>query len=109
MQLRESMSFNLTFFPAPPAATPEALAEAGEILSLWETALASNREPGPFLFGAFGAADIMFAPVVWRLTAFGVGTTSAPRAAAYMKEVLSHPAVKRWMDPARALPPVQTY
>lgn len=109
MKLRESMSFNLAFLPAPPAATPEALAEAAEILSLWEDALTRNREPGPFLFGAFGAADVMYAPVVWRLTGFGVGTSSTPRAAAYMKEMLAFPAVKRWMDPARALPPAETY
>lgn len=109
MKLRESMSFNLCFLPKPPAATPEALAEAAEILGHWEEALTKKTVPGPFLFGTFGAADIMFAPVVWRLTAFGVATISTPRAAAYMTAVLGHPAVRSWMDPARDLPPHESY
>ncbi len=112
-KLRESMSFNLCFLPEPPAATPEALEEAREILGLWDRTLAGRSAAaaaeGPFLLGAFGGADIMFAPVVWRLTAFRVPAEAAPRAASYMKAVLEHPVVRRWMDPARALPPAPTY
>jgi glutathione S-transferase len=109
MKLRESMSFNLCFLPKPPAATSEALAEAAEILALWEDALSKKTVSGPFLFGPFGAADAMFAPVVWRLTAFKVPSPRAPKAAAYMESVLAHPAVRRWMDQARAMPPHETY
>jgi len=109
MKLRESMSFNLCFLPSPPPAAPEALAEAAEILGLWEDALAKKKAPGPFLFGPFGAADVIYAPVVWRLTAFRVPADRTPKAAAYMKAMLEHPPVKRWMDPARALPPAENY
>src|SRR5688572_20783117 len=48
-QLRESMSFNLCFLPEPPQATPAALAEAAEILQLWESELLVHG--GPFLCG----------------------------------------------------------
>ena len=109
MRLRESMSFNLCFLPNPPTATPEALAEAAEVLSHWEKALTQNTVPGPFLFGNFGAADIMFAPVVVRLTAFKVPAITTPKSAAYMTAVLGHPAVRRWMDPARELMPHESY
>lgn len=105
-QLRESMSFNLCFLPEPPAATPAALEEAAQVLDLWEVALS---EGGPFLCGAYGGADIMYAPVVWRLTAFRVPTGSNPRAAAWMKRMLDHPHVRLWLDPARELPPVTQY
>jgi glutathione S-transferase len=105
-QLRESMSFNLCFQSEPPAATSAALEEAVQALDLWESALG---EGGPFLCGEYGGADIMFAPVVWRLTAFRVSTASHPRAAAWMKRMLEHPDVRRWLDPARALPPVASY
>jgi glutathione S-transferase len=105
-QLRESMSFNLCFLPEPPAATPAALEEAAQALDLWEVALS---EGGPFLCGEYGGADIMFAPVVWRLTAFRVPTGANPRAAAWMKRMLEHPHVRRWLDPARDLPPVSSY
>ena len=108
-QLRESMSFNLCFLPQPPAATPAALAEAAEMLGFWETALGTKSTEGDFLCGPFGAVDAMYAPAVVRLTAFKVPTEATPRAAAYMQAVLAHPAVKRWMDPARALPPLESY
>lgn len=109
MKLRESMSFNLCFTPTPPPATPEALAEAAEILGHWEKALSMKPAGGPFLLGPFCGADIMFAPVVWRLTAFHVSTADAPRARDYMAAVLERPSVKRWMDPAKALPPRVNY
>jgi len=110
MKLRESMSFNLCFLPKQPEPTPEALAEAGEVLHYWEEALArGGSASGPFLFGGFGAADIMYAPVVVRLTAFRVPAARTPKAAEYMKQVLAHPPVRRWMDPARALPPYESY
>ena len=103
-KLRESMSFHLCFLPERPAASAEALREANEVLELWEGALAQRKLAGPFLAGPFSGADAMFAPVVWRLTAFSVPAGEA--AAAYMSAVLAQPAVKAWMDAARALPPV---
>jgi len=109
VKLREGMSFNLCFLPQPPQPPAEALAEAADLLSLWEETLAQKTAGGPFLSGGFGAADAMFAPAIVRLTSFRVPAGKAPRAAAYMEAVLAHPAVKRWMDPARALPPAATY
>lgn len=108
-KLRESMSFNLCFLPQPPKPTAEALAEAAEMLGYFEDALGRKPAAGPFLLGNFSGADVMYAPAIVRLTAFRVPLDKAPRSGAYMEAVLSHPAVKRWMDAARALPPVATY
>jgi len=108
-RLRESMSFNLCFLHGPKAPTPEALAEAAEILGIWERALTSGRPGGPFLAGLFSAADILFAPVVIRLTAFRVPLARTPHAAAYMAAVRERPSVERWMKEARSLPPQETY
>jgi glutathione S-transferase len=108
-KLREGMSFNLCFVSDRPPAPEAALAEARELLSLWEQALRSRGGSGPFLFGAFGAVDAMFAPAIVRLTSFGVPAADFPRSSAYMSAVLEHPSVRRWMDPARALPPARTY
>jgi glutathione S-transferase len=105
VSLRESMSFNLCFLPVPPAAKPAALVEAGEMLTLWEETLSRNTAAGPFLFGSFTAADIMYAPAVVRLTAFRV--PASRRAAAYMSAVLEHGPVRRWLAEARALAPVE--
>ncbi len=108
-ELRKGMSFNLCFVPEPPAAPPEALEEAAEMLRLWEEALRRRKGGGPYLFGPFGGADVMYAPAVVRLRAFRVPSSSTTRAAAYMGAVLEHPSVRRWLDAARALPPAPTY
>lgn len=108
-RLRESMSFNLCFLSNPPAPTPEALAEAAEILGIWESALSLERPGGPFLAGAFSAADIFFSTVVIRLTAFRVPLVRTPRAAAYMAAVRERPSVERWMKEARSMPPQEQY
>jgi glutathione S-transferase len=105
-KVREHLSFNLCFLPDPPRPPADAMAEALEMMELWEQALERNAEQGPFLFGGFGGADVMYAPAAFRLAAFRVPTEDHPRSGAYMGAVLEHPAVRRWMDEARKLPPV---
>lgn len=105
--LRESMSFNLCFLPRRPEPTAAALRDAAEMLSLLESTLAANARPGPYLFGEFSAADVMYATAAWRLLAFDVPTRDTPRAGAYLRAVIEHAAVREWLDAARALPPVE--
>ena len=52
------------------------------------------RNAGPFLFGAFGAADAMFAPVVHRFRTYAIAV--APQAAAYMETMMALPAFAEW-------------
>ncbi|HLG21096.1 MAG TPA: glutathione S-transferase N-terminal domain-containing protein [Bdellovibrionota bacterium] len=108
MNLRESMSFHLCFLPNIPPATPEALDEAKEMMTMWDDALQTRKLSGAYLFGPFGAVDAMFAPAVVRLTSFRVPPVSN-RVQGYMDAVLSHPAVRKWLEPARALPPAENY
>ena len=83
MKVREGMSFNLCFLPRVPEASPDALAEAQEVLELWEAALTRpERRGGPYLCGAFCAADVMFATMAARLQRVrraGVGLPAGPR------------------------------
>ena len=108
MGMREGMSFNTCFLKTRPAPTAAALADAAELLGLLEVALSKQRV-GPYLFGAFGAADAMYAPAAVRLIAYEVPAGASPLAHAYLREVVAAPAVKPWMDAARALPPAETY
>src|SRR5260221_14547612 len=108
MKLREGMSFNTCFLPKRKPAGAEALAEAAEMLALFEDALGRGGA-GPFLFGSYGAVDAVYAPAIVRLTAYEVETAATPKAAAYMRAVLAHEPVRRWLDAARALPPAETY
>ena len=67
--------------------------------ALWCEALVASG--GPFLFGStFGAADAYFAPVVMRVTRYGLPLSAA--AAAYARTVEQHPAVAAWVNDAIA-------
>lgn len=54
--------------------------------------------PGPFLYGAFSAADAMFAPVVTRLDTYQIRVSPATRR--YMDAILAHPAFVAWRSGA---------
>jgi glutathione S-transferase len=77
-----------------PAATPDddVLEELGRIMELWAQARARWGGGGDFLFGDFGAADIMFAPVCTRIVTYQLPI--ARFAAPYIDAVLQH----RWMQ-----------
>lgn len=110
MKMREGMSFNTCFLPTRPPAPPEAVADAQEMLRLLEAALAAKPAgAGPFLFGGFSAADAMYAPAVLRVMAFEVPTQATPLASVWMRAVVEAPAVRPWIEAARALPPAETY
>ena len=49
---------------------------------------------GPFLFGAFCAADAMYAPVVSRFWTYGISV--GPTARAYMDTIFALPAWQAW-------------
>ncbi len=68
------------------------------IQSLWADALAGSG--GPFLFGAFSAADAMYAPVVMRLRTYALPVSDT--SLAYMARVLAAPGVAAWVADALA-------
>ncbi len=107
--LRAGMSFNLCFLKEDLRASKDALAEAQEMLGLWEIALSKKRASGPFLFGEWCAADILFAPAAVRLTSFRVPTEGAPHTEAYLHAVLEQRDVAAWLADARRLPVFATY
>jgi glutathione S-transferase len=76
--------------------SPDALADVARIDAIW--ADCRVRYGGPFLFGAFGAADAMYAPVVSRFHTYAVEV--APRARAYMEAVMGLPAWREWREAA---------
>ncbi len=71
-------------------------ADIARICDIWRAA------EGPFLFGAFGAADAFYAPVVSRFRTYGVELDDACRA--YGDAVWSHPPMAAWLEAARAEP-----
>lgn len=99
--LRKACPMNVRrVFPAqkPSAAVLDNIAR---IISLWTQARTQFGQGGDFLFGAFGAADIMFAPVVYRFHGYSLPVES-PIARAYIQAMLAHPWMVEWVDGAKS-------
>jgi glutathione S-transferase len=64
------------------------------VAAIWTNCRAQYGTTGAFLFGAFGAADAMYAPVVSRLHTYDVAVDAVCRD--YMNEVLALPAWSEW-------------
>jgi glutathione S-transferase len=76
----------------------EARADIVRILTLWAEARARFGKGGPFLFGTFCAADIIYAPVVSRFLTYGVPVPGF--AVAYMQAVWEHEWLQSWIAAA---------
>jgi glutathione S-transferase len=79
-----------------------AAADAARIDAIFSACRAQFGVGGPFLYGAFSAADAMYAPVVWRFHTYAVEVS--PAVAAYMRAVLALPASIEWREAARREP-----
>jgi glutathione S-transferase len=88
--LREHMSMNVRKRYPGRGRTPQVLAEVERIQAIWSAAR------GPFLFGAFSAADAMYAPVVLRFRTYGVEVANQ----AYYAAMLALPAMQEWIAAA---------
>ena len=86
-------------YPAAPVADDVA-ADVARISSLWTEARTKFGADGDFLFGQFGAGDIMFAPVVARFITYALPQT--PVIATYLKAVRAHADVEMWYAEAAA-------
>jgi glutathione S-transferase len=68
------------------------------IESLWADAL--HDSGGPFLFGAFSAADAFYAPVAMRFATYALPLSERSRG--YMARLAAAPGVAAWIADARA-------
>lgn len=75
-------------------------ADIVRILTLWAEARARFGKGGPFLFGTFGAADVIYAPVVSRFLTYGIGVPGF--AQAYMQAVWEHEWMQQWINAAES-------
>jgi glutathione S-transferase len=74
--------------------TPEVQANVRRIEAMWTDCRTRYGASGPFLFGAFGAADAMYAPVVSRFHTYAVEVSAVARA--YIDAVMALPAWSEW-------------
>jgi glutathione S-transferase len=100
--LRRECGMNVRKRFPPRPLSENVRAEVARIMELWAQARARHGDGGPYLFGTFGAVDIMFAPVVTRFVTYSI---AVPRfAAAYMEAMLGHPWMHEWLEAAQEEP-----
>ena len=99
--LRREAPMNTRRTPRPKALSADATADLARIEALWAAAR-SMAGDGPFLFGAFTAADAFYAPIAWRITGYAMPISDA--SAAYVAALLDHPAMREWTEAAAADP-----
>jgi glutathione S-transferase len=92
--LRNECGMNLHRPVGAIALSAEARADIARIQQIWIECRGRYGTSGPFLFGSFGAADAMFAPVVHRFRTYAIAP--AAEAGAYMATMMSLPAFQEW-------------
>ena len=105
-ELRAKMPMNIRASYPGKGMTPAVRADIERITGLWRDcrkrfSTAFQKDEG-FLFGTFGAADAMYAPVVTRLRTYGVKVDKDTDA--YCTAVMNHPAMQDWIDAAKHEP-----
>ena len=73
---------------------PEVVADVKRIEAIFTECRERFGQGGSFLFGAFGAADAMYAPVVSRLHTYGIAV--GPVAEAYKQAIMALPGWTEW-------------
>jgi len=96
--LRDQLSMNFARTLPLPELRESTQAEITRIVSAWQSALKAHK--GPFLFGRFSIADVMYGPVVSRFVTFGVKTP--PAVSAYMARMMALPGMVAWGRIAQA-------
>ena len=100
LPLRRSLPMNIRKRVEGGEISAEVRADIVRILSLWAEARARFGKGGPFLFGTFCAADIIYAPVVSRFMTYGVPVPGF--AMTYMEAVWTHDWMQQWIEAAES-------
>lgn len=97
--LRNERTMNVGVRVAPAKGSARLARDEARIAELWAEGL--TRFGGPWLGGpAFTAVDAFFAPVAFRVRTYGIDVGEP--GAAWVAQVLAHPAMRAWEDAALA-------
>jgi len=97
LRRKHSMNIRQAFPPRQP--DDDVLADLQRIMELWAQARARFGGEGQFLFGDFGAVDIMYAPVCTRIITYSLPI--ARFAPPYIDAVIQHPFMQDWIAAAQ--------
>ncbi len=97
--VRTELPMNLRGRRAGVTPSETARSEIDRIVEIWSDCRRQFGAGGDFLFGRFGIADAMYAPVVTRFATYGVELTGTVRD--YSDAVQALPSLKEWTQAAR--------
>jgi glutathione S-transferase len=92
--LRRHCPMNMWYPPKKRELPDDVIENVKRIDAIWTDCRARFGAGGPYLFGAFGAADAMYAPVVSRLHSYAIDVGEAART--YMTAMMALPAWAEW-------------
>jgi glutathione S-transferase len=92
--LRNELPMNIRAMGRAVAPSPAAAADIARIVAIWSEARKRFGRTGPWLFGAFSAADAMYTPVASRFRTYGVPLPEALMR--YQDTALGSPAMREW-------------
>lgn len=75
--------------------SPAAQRDLARIEQIWSGLRSKYKDSGPWLFGQFSIADVMYAPVALRFVTYGVELEGVAKE--YMSAIIAHPAVQAWV------------
>ena len=94
MALRNECGMNLHRPIRAVALSDDARNDVARVQAIWAECYQRYGKAGPFLFGAFGGADAMFAPVVHRFRTYAIPVEGDARH--YFDAMMSLPAFAEW-------------
>lgn len=92
--LREHCPMNLRVAYSDCAPTQAVLDDVQRIENLWDIAHSRDVGDGPWLFGAYSIADIMFAPIAARIAGYGLKVSASSQA--YVEAHLNDTMFRQW-------------
>jgi glutathione S-transferase len=96
LPLRSECGMNLHRPVGAITLSQDARADIARIQEIWTDCRARYGKRGSFLFGAFGATDAMFAPVVHRFRTYAIAVSLEVKN--YMETMMALPAFREWSE-----------
>jgi len=102
LALRHEMPFNCRKRAHRLQVSADAAADVERVLAIWRETRRRHGGAAPFLFGDFGIADAMYAPVVLRFVSHGISLDGD--AQDYAAAITDLQALRDWLDEAATEP-----
>lgn len=116
LQLRSKMGVDIRSHKPTPDLIDELRADIDRVLSIWQTCRDAHGADGPFLFGAWSAADAFYAPVVTRFRTYGYDISGAAKSYAdavwetpLLQTLRAQADVEPWEIELGALGPIRAW